>query len=134
MCIGCLGGLPLGGGCDDSSGGGAAGNLKFLEKEFEGFLPVVGRDGVLGVVVKPGLLRSERAGKAKSLVSRTNGEDASPESGEGCVADRWPGEATACMSAKAVYCVRSSSYLGMSLACQARPADSPIGHALLLDV
>lgn len=59
MCSGCLVGLPLdglGGGCEASSGGGAAGNLKFLEKEFEGFLPVIGRAGVLGVVVMPGRL------------------------------------------------------------------------------
>lgn len=57
VCSGFFVGLPLSGGCEASSGGGgAAGNLKCLEKEFEGFLPGVGRAGVLGVVVIPGRL------------------------------------------------------------------------------
>lgn len=89
----CLGGttgfvgLLLGGSSRGSSGGGAAGNLKLCEKEFEGFR-VVGRAGVLGVVVMAGRLRPERDGKAKS------GGGDEPERGEGCVAERWPGEAT----------------------------------------
>jgi len=99
-CIGSFGGLLLGGGCDVSSSGGAAGNLKLCEKEFEGFRPVADRAGVLGVVVTPGRLPFRRARKAKSVDSWLLGEEASPESGEGCVADRWPGEATTAMSAK----------------------------------
>ena len=55
-CMGCFVGLLLGCVCVASSGGGAAGNLKFDEKELEGFRPVVGRAGVLGVVVTPGRL------------------------------------------------------------------------------
>ena len=54
--MGCFVGLLLGWVWVASSGGGAAGNLKFWEKELDGFRPVVGRAGVLGVVVTPGRL------------------------------------------------------------------------------
>jgi hypothetical protein len=54
--MGCFVGLLLGCGWVASSGGGAAGNLKLWEKELDGFRPVVGRAGVLGVVVTPGRL------------------------------------------------------------------------------
>jgi hypothetical protein len=77
------------------SDGGAAGNLKVFEKELEAFR-VTGSWGVLGVVVTPGRLLPGRAGNAKSLeLSWTAGGDERPMArGEGCVADRWPGELT----------------------------------------
>lgn len=129
VCSGCLDGLVLGGGCEASSngGGGAAGNLKLCEKELDGFLPVSGGPGVLGVVVTPGRRLLERVMRARSAVSP-------PERGEGCVAERWPGEATAVVSAQEeARCVRSA-YLDTSLACRARLADLQIFHALLLGV
>jgi hypothetical protein len=76
-----------------ASDGGAAGNLKVLEKELEAFR-VMGSWGVLGVVVVPVRLLPGRAGNANSLeLSWTAGGDERPMArGEGCVADRWPGE------------------------------------------
>lgn len=76
--------------------GGAIGNLKLEEKDPDGFRPVVGRAGVLGVVVMPGLLLGGRAGNVKSSDGScmVGGKDAPPASGDGCVADRKPGEAT----------------------------------------
>lgn len=47
--------------------GGPMGNLKLDENEPDGLRPVVGRAGVLGVVVMPGLLLGGRAGIANSL-------------------------------------------------------------------
>lgn len=83
-----------------SGGGGAAGNLKLEEKEPDGFRVVTGRAGVLGAVVTPGLRRGEREGNGESLEgSRITGGETSPlESGEGWVAERWPGEVTADVS------------------------------------
>jgi hypothetical protein len=56
---------------------------------------------VLGVVVMPGLLLGGRAGKAKSSVEGSwmvGGKEAPPASGEGWVAERWPGEGAAAVS------------------------------------
>lgn len=81
---------------DSSSVGGAAGNLKLCEKELEGFL-VVGMCGVLGVVLMPGRrLPAGRGGRANSLELSLAGEgdNVPPTRGEGCVAERWPGELT----------------------------------------
>ncbi len=77
-------------------GGGAIGNLKLEENEPEGFRPVVGRAGVLGAVMTPGLRLDGRAAKAKSLEGSwmVGGNEAPPASGEGCVAERKPGEET----------------------------------------
>jgi len=47
--------------------GGAAGNLKVWEKEFEAFRVMVGTIGVLGLVVVPGRLLPGRIGKANSV-------------------------------------------------------------------
>lgn len=94
----CLVGLLVGsdgGSSTATSGGGAAGNLKLCEKDLEAFR-VVGSAGVLGVVVMPGRLRAGGTGKAKSWV----GGEAPPDSGEGWVAERWPGEATVAVSVK----------------------------------
>ena len=65
--------------------GGAIGNLKLDEKDPDGFRPVVGRAGVLGVVGTPGLLLDGRAGNANSLDGSCMvcGKDAPPASGEG---------------------------------------------------
>lgn len=52
---------------DGSFVDGAIGNLKLDEKEPEGFLPVAGSAGVLGVVTMPGLRRGARAGNAYSF-------------------------------------------------------------------
>jgi hypothetical protein len=84
-----------------SSVGGAAGNLNACEKEFDAFRVMLGMIGVLGLVVEPSRLLPGRIGKANSLAwSWTSaGDDAPPESGEGCVAERWPGELTVLLSA-----------------------------------
>lgn len=50
-----------------SSLGGAAGNLKLLEKELDGLRVVIGICGVLGVVAMPGRRLPDRDGKANSL-------------------------------------------------------------------
>lgn len=42
--------------------GGAGGNLKFCENDPDAFLPVTPREGVLGAVETPGLLRLGRIG------------------------------------------------------------------------
>lgn len=57
---------------------------------------MVGSAGVLGAVDTPGRLLAGRAGNANSFGDSRpiGGEDAPPESGEGCVAERWPGEVT----------------------------------------
>jgi hypothetical protein len=47
--------------------GGPMGNLKLEENDPDGFLPVEGRAGALGVVVMPGLLLGGRAGNANSF-------------------------------------------------------------------
>lgn len=95
---------------EGSLGAGAIGNLKLDEKEPEGFRPVVGRAGVLGVVVMPGLLLGGRAGKAKSLGGScmVGGKEAPPASGEGWVAERWPGEETGLRLANAASSLRCS--------------------------
>lgn len=74
--------------------GGAMGNLKLDENEPEGFRPVVGRIGVLGEVVVPGLFLDGRAGKVKSFGGSwtVGGKEAPPARGEGCVAERKPGD------------------------------------------
>ena len=101
--------------------GGAIGNLKLEENEPDGFRPVVGRTGVLGEVVVPGLLLGERAGNVNSLPGSciVGGKEA-PPSGEGCVAERNPGEDTICLS---VYEVRPRQrpYQDTTRACS-RPA------------
>jgi hypothetical protein len=83
-----------------SSVGGAAGNLKVFEKELEVLRVMLGIRGVLGVVAMPERLLPGRAGKANSLeLSWTAGGDESPPArGEGCVAERWPGELTKSIS------------------------------------
>lgn len=82
---------------DGSFGGGAIGNLKLDEKDPEGFRPVVGSIVVLGAVVAPGFLLGGRAGNVNSFDGSrmVGGKDAPPASGDGWVADRKPGEATA---------------------------------------
>lgn len=90
-------GLLLRGSTRGSSGGGAdrgvVGNLKLCENELEGFR-VVGGMGVTGVVVMSGRLRGERGGKTKSVGAGCDNWGEAADSGEGCVAERWPGEAT----------------------------------------
>ena len=72
-------------------------NLKVEEKEREALRVVTGGAGVLGVVAVPGLGRGEREGNTESREGSriTGGENSVAESGEGGVAERWPGEATA---------------------------------------
>jgi hypothetical protein len=79
--------------------GGAMGNLKLDENEPDGFRPVVGRTGVLGEVVVSGLLLGGRAGNVNSFPGSciVGGKEA-PPSGEGCVAERNPGEGTRSLS------------------------------------
>jgi hypothetical protein len=104
FCITCAGG-PLATLCRSGefslSEGGAAGNLKVLENEFEALRVTIGIFGVLGVVVTPGLLLPSRAGNANSLElsCAAAGEESPPARGEGWVADRWPGEFTVATSA-----------------------------------
>jgi hypothetical protein len=98
-CIGCDGG-PLATLCRSgevsSSVGGAAGNINCFEKELDAFRVMLGMCGVLGVDVAPERLRPGRAGNANSLeLSWTaGGDDRPPARGDGCVAERWPGELT----------------------------------------
>lgn len=75
-------------------GGGAAGNLKFLENEPEGFLVVLGSAGVLGAVAESVVRRDGRAGSGNSLEDSTIGGDEEPTNGEGCVEERCPGDPT----------------------------------------
>lgn len=84
--------------------GGPIGNLKFDEKDPEGLRPVVGRTGVLGAVMTPGLLLGGRAGNANSFAGSciVGGNEAPPARGEGCVAERNPGEDTTALSANAL--------------------------------
>lgn len=106
----CTGGVWTGGVCtvicvscrsgEGSLTGGPMGNLKLDENDPEGFRPVVGRAGVLGAVVMPGLRLGGRAGNAKSCAGSwmVGGKDAPPARGEGCVAERWPGDGTVAAS------------------------------------
>lgn len=90
--------LSLRGRSDDASfGGGAAGNLKFWEKDPEGLRDVKGNAGVFGAVETPGVLRPGRAGRANSWEGSciVGGEAAPPESGDCKVAERMPGEPAA---------------------------------------
>jgi hypothetical protein len=116
-----------------SSLGGAAGNLKLLEKELDGLRVVIGICGVLGVVVMPGRRLPDRDGKANSLELSwpAGGEESPPARGEGCVADRWPGEFTVALSALDA-CQLDWTYLDRSWACPGQSGDCLTGRALVL--
>ena len=105
---------------EGSAVGGAIGNLKLDENDPDGFRPVVGRPGVLGVVVMPGLRLGGRAGNANSVEGSciVGGNDAPPASGEGCVAERKPGDDTMALSVIEVFPLRCS-YLDTKRACWA---------------
>ena len=71
LCAGCIRGLLvtltlLVRSGEGSVGGGAAGNLKFWEKEPDGFLVPPASEGVLGAVDTPGARRPDRVGKGNS--------------------------------------------------------------------
>ena len=116
-----------------SSLGGAEGNLKLLEKELDGLRVVSGICGVLGVDVMPGRRLPDRDGKANSLeFSRAaGGEESPPARGEGCVADRWPGEFTVALSALSAWQL-GWTYLDRSWVCPGQSGDCQTGRALVL--
>lgn len=93
--------------------GGAIGNLKLDEKDPDGLRPVVGRTGVLGAVMTPGLLLGGRAGNANSFEGSciVGGNEAPPASGEGWVAERKPGDVTAAVSMR-IHSASALSLLG----------------------
>ena len=119
----CTGGVGTGGvctggvcalSCDSSRSdegsfvGGPIGNLKLDENDADGFRPVVRRAGVLGAVVMPGLLLSGRAGNVNSFDGScmVGGKDDPPARGEGCVAERKPGDDTIALSVIEVHHLR----------------------------
>jgi hypothetical protein len=114
VCVVCVSGRSG----EGSFVGGAIGNLKLDENDPDGFRPVVGRAGVLGAVVMPGLLFGGRAGNVNSFDGScmVGGKDAPPASGEGCVAERKPGEDTGFMLADVKSCLWYS-YLDTRRAC-----------------
>jgi hypothetical protein len=69
---------------------GAAGNLKFCEKDPDAFLPAVPTDGGFGAVETPGFLRLGRTGRENSGVGScmVGGEEPPGVIGEECAGKR----------------------------------------------
>ena len=67
---------------DGLSGGGAAGNLKFCEKEPDGFLVPLRKAGVFGVVAALEVLRADREGRDSWKGSCMVGGEPPPTRGE----------------------------------------------------